>query len=219
MRSYQHFCGLAKALDVVGDRWTLLIVRELLLRGPSRYTDLQKGLPGIATNLLADRLRELETAGVVVREEPTPPVATPLFALSTWGEQLRPVVEALGSWAGRLMVKPAPGDRIRGHWLALPLGLHLTDRTPGRPGVAIEVRSGDEPITVETVGDGTVRARPGAAAHPDAVVAGPPEVVIGLLVGRLSLAQARVRGLRYEGDPKILRRIQPDARPAGVRAP
>ena len=76
MRSYGQYCSVAKALDVIGDRWTLLIVRELLLRGACRYTDLKNGLPGIATNLLADRLRELEAAGIVVREQAAPPVAT-----------------------------------------------------------------------------------------------------------------------------------------------
>jgi DNA-binding HxlR family transcriptional regulator len=213
MRSYGQFCGLAKALDVVGDRWTLLIVRELLVRGPSRYTDLQYGLPGIATNLLAGRLRELEAAGVVRREEPTPPVATALFSLTEWGEELRPVVQALGGWAGRLMVEPRRGDRVRSHWLAMPLGMHLTDRAPDRPPIAIEVRSGDEPLTVETVGDGMVRTRLGAPEEADVVVTGRPEVVIGLFVGRLSLAQARVRGLHYEGDPKILRRVRPGSAP------
>ena len=73
MRTYGQYCSVAKALDVVGDRWTLLIVRELLLQGPCRYTDLKSGLPGIATNLLADRLRELERAGLVRREEAPPP--------------------------------------------------------------------------------------------------------------------------------------------------
>ena len=82
MRSYGQYCALAKALDVLGDRWTLLIVRELMLAGPSRYTDLRNGLPGIATNLLSDRLRELEAAGVVAREQAPPPVATTLFSLT-----------------------------------------------------------------------------------------------------------------------------------------
>ena len=77
-----------RALDVVGDRWTLLIVRELALRGACRYTDLRNGLPGIATNLLADRLRELENAGVVAREEAPPPIATTLFRLTPRGEEL-----------------------------------------------------------------------------------------------------------------------------------
>src|SRR5215208_5377583 len=139
MRSYEQFCGLAKALDVVGDRWTLLIVRELLLRGPSRYTDLQAGLPGIATNLLADRLRALESAVVVSREEPTPPVATALFRLTEWGTQLQPIVLALGSWASRLMHKPSRKDRFRSHWLTLPLTHLLEDRTPSKPPVTIEV--------------------------------------------------------------------------------
>src|SRR5947207_12707682 len=98
MRSYRQYCALARALDVVGDRWTLLIVRELGLRGPSRYTDLQYGLPGIATNLLADRLREMEEAGIVRRREAPPPVATALFDLTEPGEGLRPVLQALGRW-------------------------------------------------------------------------------------------------------------------------
>src|SRR5919201_6854048 len=106
MRSYGQFCGLAKALDVVGDRWTLLIVRELLLRGPCRYTDLRKGLPGIATNLLAERLRELEDAGVVLREEAPPPIATTLYSLTPRGEELRRVIYELGRWGTPLMRDP-----------------------------------------------------------------------------------------------------------------
>src|SRR2546423_10330659 len=89
MRSYSQYCSLAKALDIVGERWTLLIVRELLLRGPSRYTDIRDGLPGIATNLLAERLRDLEKAGLLSREDAPPPVATTLFRLTPRGEQLR----------------------------------------------------------------------------------------------------------------------------------
>ena len=88
MRTYGQYCALAKSLDVLGDRWTLLIVRELMLAGPSRYTDLRNGLPGIATNLLSERLRELEAAGVVARNEAPPPVATTLFSLTERGEAL-----------------------------------------------------------------------------------------------------------------------------------
>src|ERR1051325_10951356 len=85
MRSYGQYCSVAKALDVIGDRWSLLIIRELLLQGPCRYTDLRNGLPGIATNLLAERLRELEAAGLIRREEAAPPVATTLFHLTEAG--------------------------------------------------------------------------------------------------------------------------------------
>jgi DNA-binding HxlR family transcriptional regulator len=76
MRSYNEYCSIAKSLDVVGDRWTLLLVRELVERGPCRYTDLRNVLPGIASNLLAERLRELEQAGVIAREDGPPPFAT-----------------------------------------------------------------------------------------------------------------------------------------------
>src|SRR3954452_4793893 len=98
MRSYGQYCSVARALDVIGDRWTLLIVRELLLQGACRYTDLREGLPGIATNLLADRLRELEAAGLVDRQDAPPPIATTLFRLTPRGEALRPVIDELGRW-------------------------------------------------------------------------------------------------------------------------
>src|ERR1022692_5071124 len=104
MRSYGQYCGLAKALDIIGDRWTLLIVRELLIR-PCRYTDLRQGLPGIATNLLADRLRELEEAGILTREEAAPPVATTLFRLTKRGKELEPALLLLDTWGAPLLAK------------------------------------------------------------------------------------------------------------------
>src|SRR5919199_999693 len=121
MRSYDEYCAIAKSLDVVGDRWTLLIVRELALSGPCRYTDLRNGLPGIATNLLAQRLRELESTGIVRREELPPPVATTLFALTTRGEALEPVLKALGDWAEPELADARDGDELQSHWLVLPL--------------------------------------------------------------------------------------------------
>src|ERR1700757_2727915 len=98
MRSYGQYCSVAKALDLVGDRWTFLIVRELLLRGACRYTDLRAGLPGIATNLLAERLRELEGAGVISSRAAPPPIATTLFSLTERGAALEPVIMQLGRW-------------------------------------------------------------------------------------------------------------------------
>ena len=124
MRSYEQFCAIAKALDVVGDRWTLLIVRELLLRGACRYTDLRQGLPGIATNLLADRLRDLAQADIVRREAARPPVATDLFALTERGVALAPVLEALGRWGGPLMTTQGANDDFRSH--CLPESVHTS---------------------------------------------------------------------------------------------
>src|SRR3954453_20523847 len=103
MRSYDEYCAIAKSLDLIGDRGTLLIVAELALRGACRYTDVRNGLPGIASNLLADRLRELERAGVIAREDAPPPIATALFRLTPRGEQLRPVLEGLTRWGVPLM--------------------------------------------------------------------------------------------------------------------
>src|SRR3954462_5711061 len=103
MRTYGQFCALAKALDVIGDRWSMLIVRELLLRDACRYTDLRNGLPGIASNLLATRLRELEAAGIVAGGEAPPPVATTLFRLTGRGRALEPTVVELFRWGLPLM--------------------------------------------------------------------------------------------------------------------
>ena len=210
MRSYRQYCSVAKALDLVGDRWNLLIVRELLLRGACRYTDLLRGLPGIATNLLADRLRELEQAQIVSREQAPPPIATTLFRLTPRGEQLESVLVELGRWGAPLMTEPAEEDAYRGHWLALPVQLYLEDREPDSPPVRIELRTGDEPITVETI-DGSARTRPGPASDPDLILTGTPRLVLGVLTGRLDLATARASGLEYQGDTKTLRRLRPDA--------
>jgi DNA-binding HxlR family transcriptional regulator len=214
MRSYGEYCSLAKALDVVGDRWTLLIVRELTIQGPCRYTDLRNGLPGVATNLLADRLRELEQAGLVYREEAPPPIAATLFGLTSRGEELRPAVEELTRWGLPLMSEQRPDDAVRSHWLVAAIELMLTDRMPERPPVTIELRTGDQPIVVQTAG-GAVRARVGPAAEPDLTLTGEPRPVLGTLLGMLDFAAARDQGLSYEGDPDILDRVLPLTAPVG----
>jgi DNA-binding HxlR family transcriptional regulator len=206
MRSYDEYCAIAKSLDVVGDRWTLLIVRELALRGRSRYTDLRNGLPGIATNLLAERLRELERAGVIAREDAPPPIATTLFRLTPRGEQLRPVLDGLFRWGIPLMAEQGPHDAVRSHWLAGALESMLSDRDPAAPAATLELQTGDQPIVLQAQ-DGTIRARLGSAANPDATLAGPPMPIMGLLLGRLELADANARGVTFQGDPTILDRI------------
>ena len=209
MRSYNHYCAIAKALDVIGDRWNLLIVRELLLQGPCRYTDLLHGLPGIASNLLTDRLRDLEEAGVISREEAPPPIATTLFRLTPRGLELKAIVHDLGRWGAPLMTERDDRDVYRESWLALPVSLFVTDRTPEEPPVTIELRAGGEPITVVT-GEGKLHTRPGGTPHPDLVLTGEPELVVGVLTGDLTLSAARARGLRTHGNTKVLARLQPE---------
>jgi DNA-binding HxlR family transcriptional regulator len=212
MRSYNEYCAIAKALDVVGDRWTLLLVRELALRGRCRYTDLRTGLPGIASNLLADRLRELEQAGVVAREEAPPPIATTLFRLTERGEQLRPVLGALTMWGLPLMTEQAPHDVVRSHWLASALESTITDHRPEEPPITVELRTGDAPIALETAGGG-VRATVGPARAPDVTVTGEARAVLGVIFGRLDLDRARAQGVSCSGDVALLERLSGAAVP------
>jgi DNA-binding HxlR family transcriptional regulator len=212
MRSYGQYCSVARALDVVGDRWTLLIVRELLTQGPCRYTDLKSGLPGIATNLLSDRLRDLEQAGLVRREEAAPPVATTLYHLTETGAGLEPVLDALGRFGIRYMTEPRETDEFRSHWFTYPVSLFLHDREPGGPPLSIELRTTGRPAVVEISG-GAVHTRLGTAAAPDLVLSGEPRLILGVLSGHLDPGPARDLGLEISGDLAVLDRIRPERVP------
>ena len=201
MRSYKQYCGLARGLDVVGDRWVLLIVRELL-DGPRRYNELLDGLPGIATNLLAERLRALEDAGVLMRQD------RHTYALTEWGQGLHDVVYALGRWASPLMGRMAGDDEFRSHWLSHPIHLLYEGVDHRRPRLTVEVNTGDTPMTIESAA-GRVTVAPGAPASPDLVLSGPPDGVAGLLAGRIDLAAAAERGVTVKGDARKLARLRP----------
>jgi DNA-binding HxlR family transcriptional regulator len=211
VRSYGQYCAIAKSLDVVGDRWSLLIVRELMLAGPSRYTDLRNALPGIATNLLAERLRELADAGIVRSEDAPPPVAATLYGLTDRGRALEPVLRELGRWGVPMMAAgPADGDAFRSHWLAFPVSEFLADHAPAEPPAAIGLLSGEEPATI-SIRDGTVELVRGRADAPDLALSGSPHVIVGLLAGELDIERARTLGLEVEGDESLLARVQPRA--------
>lgn len=209
MRSYGQYCSIAKALDVVGDRWTLLIIRELLIRGACRYTDLRNGLPGIATNLLSDRIRELESAGLIRREDAPPPIATTLFHLTEAGAELLPVLDAIGRWGVKYMIEPADGDEFRGHWFTFPVSFFLHDRDPDGPPVSIELRTASSPAVIEISG-GSARTRLGTAPAPDLILQGEPQLILALLSGQLTAAEAADRGLQVSGDTGVLRRVLPE---------
>src|SRR5689334_23074490 len=116
VRRYEHYCPVAHALDMVGDRWELLIVRELLL-GPKRYTDLADGLPGIGTNILAARLRDLEACGVIAKKTLPPPAASRVYDLTDYGRELRPVMRELALWGARSLGPPTPEAEFFPGWL------------------------------------------------------------------------------------------------------
>jgi DNA-binding HxlR family transcriptional regulator len=216
VRSYGQYCAVAKALDVVGDRWTLLIVRELLLRGACRYTDVREGLPGIATNLLADRLRELERAQLISRRQAPPPIAATLFELTERGRELEPVLHALGRWGVPYMAEgPHDADEFRSRWLSWPVETFLADNEPDAPPMLLAVEIGEEPMVIE-VGAGEVRSRPGEAENPDATLGGSAQALLGLLSGRIDLEAASALGLRFSGSPRALARVQPSALASSV---
>lgn len=202
MRSYGQYCALARGLDAVGDRWSLLVVRELLA-GPRRYGELQAGLPGIATNLLVERLRHLQGHGVVDR------TADGRYRLTSWGEGLRDVVYALGRWSAPVtMVRPVGGDAYRSDWLAHPVAVIFGGPDPARGELVVEVRTGDAPMTVRCHG-GVVSVRAGAPERPDVVVAGQPDLVLGVLAGVVPPAVGVERGVALQGAVDRLQELRP----------
>jgi DNA-binding HxlR family transcriptional regulator len=210
MRSYGQYCSIARALDVIGDRWTLLIVRELLLQGPCRFTDLKNGLPGVATNLLSARLKELEDAGLLARDDAAPPVATVLYSLTENGLSLEPVLKALGLWGLKYMGEERPDDAFQAQWLAYAPAWFTTDADPDAAPAVIQLIAADESAVVE-LRDGQIHTRVGRAANPDLVVDGPPRAVLGLLSGRIDLKVARRLGLSTRGRRDLLKRLRPVA--------
>ncbi|MET8563822.1 winged helix-turn-helix transcriptional regulator [Streptomyces flaveolus] len=137
-RSYDQYCSAARALDLVGDRWTLLIVRELLA-GPRRYTDLHADLPGVSTDVLASRLKDMERDGLATRRRLPPPGAAYVYELTARGRKLLPVLQALGAWGEEELGERRPTDAVRAHWFALPL-LRALD---GEGVVEVRLEEGD----------------------------------------------------------------------------
>ncbi|WP_431233683.1 winged helix-turn-helix transcriptional regulator [Mycolicibacterium psychrotolerans] len=182
-RDYGQYCGLARALDVVGDRWNLLIVRQLLV-APARYRELRDGLPGIATNLLTDRLRELESAGVVERRLAQDGNAI-TYALTDWGAQLREPIEGLVRWSTPLMIRGAEGDEFRMQWLLVALPALFTGRAPTRSAtVGIDV--GGDVLQVRASRSGVTVSLPDGRSY-DAVLTTEAPIVLGLATGLLTL--------------------------------
>jgi DNA-binding HxlR family transcriptional regulator len=210
VRSYGQYCAVARALDVVGDRWTLLIMRELLIAGPRRYTDLLEGLPGVATNLLSTRLKELAEAGLVTRSEAPPPIKTAIYDLAEDGRALLPALRALGLWGLRLMDEQQPGDVFRAQWLAYAPLWFTTDSDPKGPPVTIQLNAAGEKAVIE-LRDGRLFTRVGEVEDPDLVINGSPRAVLGVAIGDMDLQSAAERGLTAVGDQRVLRRLTPVA--------
>jgi DNA-binding HxlR family transcriptional regulator len=191
-RSYQQACTLARTLDVVGDRWTLLIVRELMM-GQKRFTDLLPGLPGIGKNLLAARLRHLESEGLIARRELPPPAASRVYELTDDGRALGPALAALGRW-GVERLGPAPrGYVFRLGWAMFPLTYMANTEAARGLHETYEFRVEDEAFHL-TVDDGAVIPHSGPAAEPDLTITMDEETLLGLFGGGLDPVVALTEG-------------------------
>ena len=198
-RSYNQYCAIARALDVVGERWTLLLVRELLT-GPKRFKDLLDGLPGIGTNLLAERLKDLEGNGLLRRTTLPPPAGSAVYELTDRGRSLEPVTMSLSRWGTELLGVPREEDYFRPGWLVL--AMKSTFRPEEARGLreTYEFRIDGEVFHVR-VEDGRSEARQGAASDPDLVVSADTQTFLAVAAGQLELSDAAAAGsLQIEGD-------------------
>ncbi|MGW3727585.1 winged helix-turn-helix transcriptional regulator [Streptomyces sp. NPDC000851] len=183
-RSYDQYCSAARALDVVGDRWTLLIVRELLA-GPRRYTDLHADLPGVSTDVLASRLKDMERDGLSTRRRLPPPGAAYVYELTGRGRELLPVLQALGAWGQAELGERRPTDAVRAHWFALPLLRALE----GEGLVEVRLEEGDFHVYAGAV-DGPVYGDGPAPAEPDVRLVLDTDTCTALARGELSVTEA-----------------------------
>jgi len=202
-RSYDQYCSAARALDLVGDRWTLLIVRELLA-GPRRYTDLHADLPGVSTDVLASRLKDMERDGLGTRRRLPPPGAAYVYELTQRGRELLPVLQALSMWGQGELGERRPTDALRAHWFALPLLRSLE----GEGLVEVRLEEGDFHLYVGAE-DGPLYGDGPAPGEPDARLVLDAESAGALARGELSLADAVRQGrVTVTGDGTLAKALR-----------
>jgi DNA-binding HxlR family transcriptional regulator len=187
-KRYDQYCPVCHALGLVGERWALLVVRELL-KGPKRYTDLLEGLPGVGTNILAARLRDLEAGGILRKRKLPPPAASTVYELTKYGQELEEPLYALARWGARSLGPPGKGDHLYPDW-GLNAFAALLDPEAARGLTATYVvRVGPETYTVQ-LGDSQVHVEAGETAGADLDFATDMETFYGLAAGELDPAQA-----------------------------
>jgi len=206
MRTYGDGCAIARALDVVGERWALLVVRELLL-GPKRYTDLRRGLPNASPNVLSERLRELERAGVVRRRKLPPPAGSRVYELTDWGRELEEIVLSLGRWAALSPTPPSDAPIVSGDSIILALRARFDPGAAQGLRAGYELRLGEDRFRVE-VADDEIEAVRGGADQADATIDTDPDTLGAVLWGGRSLADAQRSGsMSIEGDKTAVERF------------
>jgi DNA-binding HxlR family transcriptional regulator len=210
-RSYHQYCPVAHTLDIIGDRWALLIVRDLLV-GPKRFVDLRTSLRGIVTNILTDRLRELEGAGVLQRRYLPPPAASTVYELTAEGRALEPILAAMAHWGGSSLGTPGEGQTVSSESVRWALG-HIFHPLAGLPVQAVVVVTWDEPpFNGEYAVDcreQRVRVEPGSADAPDLRLQLDVATLFALSSGQRSIAAALAEGsLIIEGPEELVTRLR-----------
>jgi len=206
-RTYADSCGVARALDVVGERWALLVVRELLL-GPKRFTDLRAGLPTLGPDVLAQRLRDLEAAGVLARRTLPPPAGSRVYELTAWGRGLEPAILALAHW-GDAAPGPAAPDAPRGADSAV-LGLRAAFDPAAAGGwrATYALHLGADVFHVRIADGRMALARGAPPERPDVIIETSPDTLTALLRHETGLGDARRAGtLRFAGDKALVKRL------------
>ena len=204
-KRFDQYCPMAHALSLIGERWALLVVRELL-KGPKRYTDLVDGLPGIGTNVLATRLRELEQAGVVRKRKLPPPAASTVYELTEYGAGLDEVMHALARWGARSLGPPGPGDELDPEWGVNAFPALFNPEAARGVTETYVIGVGDDVFTLR-LEDGCMQAELGAAEQPAVHVETDIDTFYVLAAGDLDPRDAAEQGrLRFEGDPEAVAR-------------
>jgi DNA-binding HxlR family transcriptional regulator len=206
MRTYGDGCAIAQALDLVGERWALLVVRELLL-GPKRYTDLRTGLPNASPNVLSERLRELEAAGIVRRRKLPPPAASRVYELTDWGRELEDTVMSLGRWAARSPMPPPDAPIASADSIILALRARFDSGAARGLRARYELRLGEDRFRIEVADDALDAAR-GDADQADAAIDTDPGTLDAVLWKGRPLADAQRSGtLTIDGDEAAVERF------------
>jgi DNA-binding HxlR family transcriptional regulator len=219
-RSYGDMCRFAHALDLVGERWALLVVRELVL-GPKRFTDLRGGLPHASPNVLSQRLRELEEAGVIRRRTLPPPAGSKVYELTEWGQELEPIVRQLGKWGARSPNPPIDAEMGRDS-IVLALGTLFEPEAAAGVDALYDLRLGVDRYVVD-VRDGEIGLKRGEAQRADLSITSDPQTLGGVIGQQLPLEDALKSGaLSFDGTREELDRflsLFPLPEPADVPEP
>ncbi|MGW4065501.1 winged helix-turn-helix transcriptional regulator [Amycolatopsis sp. NPDC004747] len=204
-RSYNQYCAVARTLDVVGERWSLLVVRELL-DGPKRYVDLQAGLTGVSTDMLAARLRTLEQAGVITRRTLPPPAASKVYELTPLGRELRPAVTELARWGLRLLDEQREDDDFQIHWITPSLRAMFHPEAARDVTLTVEFRIGTG-VLHAGIHDMALDTHPGHAENPDVVLTFDDAATLARLGRSPAEAAAAVSAgrLRVQGEADAVR--------------